>query len=206
MIKKKIDIVWLTLVLLTVLFLFIDKTFISKESPVQAQSNVELACPSGLSPWQPLVTRNPGSGGIRQYGCVDLNGNLNYVSNIYPQLSFPSQSGNVPTTTIITPLANAFFRVSCDIVIVQAATTSSTLPTCSIAYTDADSNVAETLTLTNTSGANTLGALGTPGPNGNPSNLFAKAGQPIQIGTIGYASSGATPMLYTVRIRLENLQ
>jgi len=46
---------------------------------IQAQTVIELACPAGQAPWQTLVTRNPNTGGIRQYGCVDANGNLTFI-------------------------------------------------------------------------------------------------------------------------------
>src|SRR5713226_7874826 len=41
-----------------------------------AQQTIELTCPAGQSTLSPLVSRNPGTGGLRQYGCIDLNGNL----------------------------------------------------------------------------------------------------------------------------------
>lgn len=45
----------------------------------EAQTVIELPCPAGQAPWQSLTTRNPNTGGIRQYGCVDSSGNLTFI-------------------------------------------------------------------------------------------------------------------------------
>ena len=55
-----------------------------------------------------------------------------------------AQSANIGATTIVTPSANGFYRVSVEIVITQAASTSSTLPIVQIAFTEGSSGVAIT--------------------------------------------------------------
>lgn len=109
---------------------------------------------------------------------------------------------NTGPTTLTTPLANGFYRFSCYVVLTRAATSSSTLPSCAVSYTDADSGSVTLLTQTNTSTANTVGTVG-PLQSANVSYLYAKAGQTIQYSTANYASSGATSMQYSIHARLE---
>lgn len=113
------------------------------------------------------------------------------------------QSANVGSTPILTTAANGFYRASCYVVETQAATTSSTLPNCQIGWTDADtSTVNPPLVMTQTATGNVVGALGFQAANNLPW-FFAKSGTQILYQTNGYVSSGATPMQYTVHIRLE---
>jgi hypothetical protein len=116
-----------------------------------------------------------------------------------------AQQANVSTTTLFTPVANGFYRLSVYLVVTQAATTSSTLPQLQVLYTDADTSVAETFIITTQNTGNVVGAAnGTA--SGNPvigGGLNAKGGVAIQFNTINYASVGATPMQFAVHIRLE---
>jgi hypothetical protein len=116
-----------------------------------------------------------------------------------------AQSANVAATTLVTPGANGFFRMSCWTVTTQAATTSSTLPQCNALFTDADSNQTELLMLNGTSTTNAVGIFGpfATGAQATLPTFFAKSGVAIQFQTSGYVSSGATPMQYAVHVRLE---
>jgi len=80
------------------------------------------------------------------------------------------------------------------------ATTSSTLPSVAIGWTDAASSAAGTSTPFATNATNTLVAV-------SPLQLlvFAKAGTSITYTAAGYVSSGATPMQYTLKIKVEAL-
>lgn len=110
-------------------------------------------------------------------------------------------SANVSSTALLTPSANGFYRITCYLVVTQAASVSSTLPNCNVIYTDADSSVAQTITITNGSSGNTLGL--TAPPSGTGLGIYAKSGISISYSTSSYASSGATPMLYALHLRLE---
>lgn len=114
-----------------------------------------------------------------------------------------AQAANISSTPMLTPSVNGFYRFSCYTVVTQAATVSSTLPQCSVTYTDADSGVAETQTVTNINTGNTLGATGVTTSGSSIPTFFAKSGVAISYLTSSYASSGATPMQYAIHVRLE---
>ncbi|CAB3720111.1 hypothetical protein LMG22037_04690 [Paraburkholderia phenoliruptrix] len=114
-----------------------------------------------------------------------------------------SQAANVSATTLYTvPAGGAgWYRVSAQAVVTQAATSSSTLPNVGVTWTDNDSGVAlSATTMTPTNTANAPGAFGL-----GSQMMYVKAGTNIQYLTSNYASSGATPMQYAVRARLEFL-
>lgn len=112
------------------------------------------------------------------------------------------QGANIGASTLLTPAADGFYRISCYLVVTRVATTSSTLPACQFNYTDADSNTSGFLTLVTT---NTNNILGTNSDAGISSTGYfqAKAGGAIQYQTTGYTSVGATSMQYAVHVRLE---
>lgn len=112
-------------------------------------------------------------------------------------------SANITSTPLLTPAGNGFYRVSCYIVLTQAATTSSSLPNCNITWTDADTGVAESVTTTSQYSGNVVGGLNPDSTGAQPSKFYAKSGVAISYSTSGYASSGATSMQYAIHIRLE---
>lgn len=122
-----------------------------------------------------------------------------------------AQSANVgPNLLYAVPATGqGIYRASCYVVLTQAATTSSTLPSCTILWTDAEASFIEAQLWTITSTTNTVGTLGgTLGTAGNntPSVglINAKASTNIQYSTgATYASVGATPMQYAIHVRLE---
>src|SRR6185437_13107978 len=99
------------------------------------------------------------------------------------------------------------YRVTCNIVVTTAATTSSTLPLCAVTWTDPDANAAGTPNgFTNTNTANVVGAgPSQPTAGGGEAILNAKAGTNINYLTSGYVSSGVTAMQYAVHFKLEYL-
>jgi hypothetical protein len=138
----------------------------------------------------------------------------NYLLDLFPPeiraptqnsaaaVNLTAQAANVTSSPILTPSANGFYRASCYVVLTQVATATSTLPVCSISWTDADSGVAENMTFGVSNSANTLGAIINSTPSAN-AFLFVKSGVAISYSTAGYASSGATPMQYSVHLRVE---
>ena len=107
---------------------------------------------------------------------------------------------NIAAQTLITPNADGLYRFTCYIVLTQSATTSATLPNCQLNYTEPDTNQALMDSLIGQNTINTLGTL-----IAAQRTFYAKSGVAITWSTNGYASSGATPMRYTLRVRLEHL-
>lgn len=119
-------------------------------------------------------------------------------------VNLTAQGANIASTPIFTPAVNGFYRFSCYVVVTQVATVSSTLPACLIQYNDADTNIAESVAVTQANAGNTLGLIGNAG--GQFIGLFpffAKGGVAISYSTTSYATNGATPMQYAIRIRVE---
>jgi len=115
------------------------------------------------------------------------------------------QVANVAATTLfaVGGLGGGLYKVSVYIVVSQAATVSSTLPDTRIVYTDQDSGATITTAMTASSGGNTTSTLFQASIVVN-----AKASTNIQydIGQVTpYASSGATPMQFAYRARVEFL-
>ncbi len=112
-----------------------------------------------------------------------------------------AQTTNIAPATLIIPVANTYYRISCMAVVTTAGSTSSSLPGCAVGYTDVDSNTAVTETFSPSTAGNLQGATQTSG-----SWLFeAKAGVPVTYSTASYASSAAG-MQYAVHFKLEQMQ
>lgn len=111
-----------------------------------------------------------------------------------------SQAVNINSPTFYTVPASGMYRVSAYIVISQAATTSSTMPSVSVNYTEATSGAAVQDMIINTASLNQVGAH-----NGGSAVISAQQGSNIGYITAGYASSGATPMQYAVHMKVEFL-
>lgn len=113
-----------------------------------------------------------------------------------------AQAANIAATTLYAvPAASVgLYKVSGYIIVSQAATTSCTLPSIVITWTDTDNNTAQSLTLTPTNSTNALTnfqqAIAT---------INAKPSTNVQYSTTGYLSSGATPMQYAIHVRIEAL-
>ena len=114
-----------------------------------------------------------------------------------------AQAANVASTTLYAVPSNAagnVYEIAGLATLTQAATTSSTLPSIVIGYTDAESNTAMSLTLTQTSTGNALTTV-----ESASAVINAKPGTNVTVSTTGYASSGATAMQYAVHVRLKAL-
>lgn len=119
-------------------------------------------------------------------------------------------AANTGPTPIVTPPAGGYFRVTCTILMTQAASTSSTLPQCAIGWTDVFTSVALSDLITPVWAPATVNCAGTvTNTVGNMCsaavNILGKGSTAITFTTSNYASVGATPMQYLVDIRLELL-
>lgn len=114
-------------------------------------------------------------------------------------------TANVAVTQIgPTPAANGFYRFSCVTVDTQAATTSSTLPSCAFTFTQADTKlVAASLPICVTVTTNQVGDSCQQTGVAFMNYFYVKAGVPIKYFTSSYASSGATSLAYAVHVRVE---
>lgn len=112
-----------------------------------------------------------------------------------------NQSADASVGTFYAVPTDGTYRASCYVVLTRAATTSATLPGCTVSYTDLITNVAMTSQVAQSASGNVVGTH----LNGSVV-LEAKSGTNVGYSTTGYASSGATTMQYRVRIVLERIQ
>jgi hypothetical protein len=111
------------------------------------------------------------------------------------------QAANVNAPAVYAVPASGMYRVSTFIVITQAATTSATMPSVNVLYTEAVTGVAASDLVTLSAAANAVGTR-----SGGTAVIQAQQGSNIGYSTSDYASVGATPMQYQVRIAIERLQ
>lgn len=126
----------------------------------------------------------------------------NGLSQIVATIDATTQAANIGTATLYAVPSAGFYRVSIYITVTQAATTSSTMPSTTIAYTDGNSGTnshSTTTTATNASNSLTTSFAQTTYV------LYAKASTNITYATGSYASTGATVMQYALRIKVESL-
>lgn len=149
----------------------------------------------------PALTGNwTSSGKITNYNSVATVSNG--VPSIVAEINATAQAANIATSTLYAVPSAGFYRVSIYITVTQAATTSSTMPSTTITYTDGNAGTnahSTTTTATNASNSVTTSFAQTTYV------LYAKASTNIQYATGSYASSGGTPMQYALRIRVEAL-
>lgn len=132
---------------------------------------------------------------VAGYGITD-------APKIVAAINLTAQAANIGTTTLYAVPSAGFYRVSIYITVTQAATTSSTMPSTTIVYTDGNSGTnshSTTTTATNTGNSVTTSFAQTTYV------LYAKSSTNITYATGSYASSGGTPMQYALRIRVESL-
>lgn len=111
-----------------------------------------------------------------------------------------TQSADVTAQTVLAVPFAAVYRASCYVIETRAATSSSTLPSCVITWTDFQTSTVETATVSATATGNTVGTFGQ-----GTASFAAKAATNIQYSTTGYVSSGATTMQFTVFCRVDTL-
>jgi hypothetical protein len=170
-----------------------------------------------------VVQQHFGSTALPNCGTVPAAGQVLFVnvtciggetSPITPvvDVDLTAQAANIAATTILTTTASGFYRLNTWEVLTQAATTSSTVPTVQVVFTDADSSTRWTLSTCEGFSVNAVGlsfctdirsTSQSTGTTPSPVTFYAKTGTTIQYQTIGYASTGATPMQYALHVRLE---
>lgn len=142
---------------------------------------------------------------------VTAGGSGPVIDRVISSVNFSAQSASIGDTVLYAvPLAGAgMYRASCWTIVTRAATTTSTLPTCHLNWSDQSGVAAFGLDIADANSANILGTHGnTPSVAGlfpTPITFAAAASTNIRYSTVGYASSGATSMQYDVHIRLEYL-
>lgn len=111
-----------------------------------------------------------------------------------------AQVANIVNTPVYTPAASGLYRVTAYLVVTTVATTSSTLPSATVQFTDADTNIAvgaPCSVAVNATG-NTLGIFAQ-----GEAIIRAKAATAIGIATQSYASVGGTAMQYAIYFNVE---
>lgn len=127
------------------------------------------------------------------------------VPFVVARINLTAQAANVGVTTLYAVPTSGAYRVSMYRMVSQAATVSSTAPSVNFTWTDPDFVGATTITSIATNSANTV-ATGALDWNGNfSSTVNAQAGTLLQYSASGYASSGATPMQFSLHLRVEFL-
>lgn len=148
------------------------------------------------------ATVNSVTGKLTSYNAISTVGNG--VPSLVATIDATSQAANIATATLYSvPASGAgMYRVSIYVSVTQAATTSSTMPSTTIAYTDgnAGTNTHSTVT-TATSAGNSVTTTFAQ----TTYVLYAKASTNITYATGSYASSGATALNYALRIKCEAL-
>lgn len=108
------------------------------------------------------------------------------------------QGANIVSALLFAVVNAGMYKVDAYAVVSRAATTSSTLPSIVIGWTDADTSVVQSFTLTPADSSNLLTSI-----QAGFLVVNAKAGTNITYSTTGYASVGATSMQYSAHVRVE---
>lgn len=116
------------------------------------------------------------------------------------QVSITGQVANISVLPLYTPIVSGRFRVSCRLGVTTVDGASSTLPKCTIGWTDPDSNQAETLDITAVNAGNVLTT-----ETQAEAIIKAKAGVPITYLTTGYLSGTPATMAYNLDVGVEAL-
>lgn len=132
------------------------------------------------------------------------------IGQLCGQFYASAQAANVSLSPVATSVINEEYTATCLITLTQAATTSSTLPTCTISWTDSTTNTTQTTQVTPTWASGISGCSGTTTNTvGNSCQghlpIWTKAGTVVNVSTSGYASSGATPMQFQILAQLRGV-
>lgn len=144
------------------------------------------------------------TGGTNIQWQTDGSGNLSgYVTTateiVGDGVDLTAQGANIgPSTLDAAP--SGFYRVSAYIIVTQAATTSSTLPSVVITWNNGDGGVPQTFALTPTNTGNLTTTF-------QQAEIRLNAGASAVLGysTTGFTSVGGTSMQYALHIRVEKL-
>lgn len=137
---------------------------------------------------------------FQQDGSGNISAYVPTSAQEFPAVDLTTQAANIGATNLLAAVAAGTYRIWAYIIVTQAATTSSTMPSVVISWTDKDNNTTQTLTLTATSAGNALTTFAQAG-----CMIDAIATSNIQYSTTGYVSTGATPMQYALHLRIEKL-
>lgn len=113
-------------------------------------------------------------------------------------VSLTVQSANIGSTPLYAVSSTGFYRICISIKRTQIATTSSTLPSVTIGWTDGDNSAAGSNTPIATNTTNTLVAA-----LSSEIVVYAKAATNITYSTTGYVSTGASVLQYALKINCE---
>lgn len=113
-------------------------------------------------------------------------------------VSLTGQTANISTATAYTPTTSGLYRVSAALAVTTVDAVSSTLPKCTIGWTNPDSNQAETADITATNAGNALTTTTT-----GQLIIKAKTAVAITYATASYASNTPATMAYDIDIRVE---
>jgi hypothetical protein len=147
-----------------------------------------------------FVNSIPLAGGIVLSASPPIRGPA-YPAVVAQPAAYTAQRANVSPTTVYANASAGRYRITCSVLLTQAATTGSTLPGCQGIWTDATTSQVAYGETSGTVVANNTGAS-TSGIN----YADVKAGTNIQFQTTAYASSGTTAMQYKVIVVVERLQ
>ena len=136
-------------------------------------------------------TRSTSTGGTQTLNPVCGFGQL----SMYYDATAQASDG---TLNLFNSGAGGIFRISVNIVVTQVATSSSTLPSLSVVWTDADNSQSLSLQLTPTDTGNLLTTV-----HSGTAIIYPSASTTVYLSISGYASSGATPMQFSLHIRAE---
>lgn len=131
-------------------------------------------------------------------GAFTVGGNS--LTPIVGGSSRTAQNSNVSVANFYTVAIGGLYRVSAYVVLSQAATTSSVLPSASISYTEAVTGANVQDLITTTASTNTVGLH-----SGGSVVIQAQQGSNLSFITSNYASVGATPMQYAVHVTVEKI-
>ncbi len=110
------------------------------------------------------------------------------------------QTANLGSTLVYAVPESGMYKCSIFIIVTQAATTSSTLPSVNILFTDVDNSTAQTLLSTVTNPGNLLTTF-----EQAEVVVYAKIGTNINFSTTGLASVGGTALNYALHIRVQGV-
>jgi collagen type VII alpha len=162
------------------------------------------------SPWSALNLAGSTSGyttvqspAVAGSAVVTLLGETSTIVGVVASVTSSANSANISSTTAYTlPASDGMYRISAFIALTRAASTSSTVPTITISWTEGDDGAtSRSLVVTPAfASGNTTATWGQGTTVG-----FVDASTNITYSTSGYTSTGATSMQYVVRIRVERI-
>lgn len=150
------------------------------------------------------ISSNSGSGSWAHTGNLSTTGTITaggvQLRGIVASDGKSAQSADINEPGFYAVTVSGMYRVSAFVVLSQAATTSSTLPGSNVFYTEATTGIAVQDIITQSANTNLIGLH-----TGGTVVIAAQQGANIGYSTSSYASSGATPMQYSIHIRVEFL-